>query len=118
MGVNSGIAAEQRAIVAHSDNCGLDHPQFFQAPAGANENHRSTTNLFRPIRGLNHFANIVPTVVTVGHFLTLLRSYFVLDVFPQLSLWATIVRHSVAEMAAIHFINFTAPLRLCVKIKP
>jgi hypothetical protein len=41
-----------------------------------------------------------------------------LDVFPQLSLWATIVRHSVAKTAAKQFQNCFAPLRLCVKIKP
>jgi hypothetical protein len=37
--------------------------------------------------------------------------------FPQLSLWATIVRHSVAEASATQFQNRFASLRLCVKIK-
>lgn len=34
-----------------------------------------------------------------------------LDAFPQLSLWATIVRHSVAKMTATHLQIFP---RLCV----
>jgi hypothetical protein len=50
-----------------------------------------------------------------------------LDVFPQLSLWATSVRHSVAETMTMQFVakttapkfqNCFASLRLCVKIKP
>jgi hypothetical protein len=43
---------------------------------------------------------------------------FLLDAFPQLSLWATIARHSVAEIMANQFQNFSASLRLCVKTKP
>jgi hypothetical protein len=50
-----------------------------------------------------------------------------LNIFPQLSLWATIVRHSVAETmttqfvaeaAATQFQNFSASPRLCGKINP
>jgi hypothetical protein len=74
--LNAGnLAAEQRAIVAHSASYGSGRPQIFQAPAGETENHRSKTHFFRPVRGLNHFANT----------------------FPRLSPWATISRHSVAE---------------------
>jgi hypothetical protein len=40
-----------------------------------------------------------------------------LDAFPQLSLWATIACHSVAEAAAMQFQNCFAFLRFCVKIK-
>jgi hypothetical protein len=52
---------------------------------------------------------------------------FLSDAFPQLSLWATIVRHSVAEIMTTQFVaeatatqfqNHFASLRLCVKIKP
>jgi hypothetical protein len=52
---------------------------------------------------------------------------FLLDAFPQLSLWATIARHSVAKIKAMQFVaeaaatkfeNCFASLRLCVKIKP
>jgi hypothetical protein len=49
------LAAEQRAIVAHSASYGSDRPQISQAPAGATENHGSTAYFFRPIRGLNYF---------------------------------------------------------------
>jgi hypothetical protein len=67
-------AAEQRAGIAHSGSYGLQCPNFHQAPVGAKENHHLNTHFFRPIRGLNHFANM----------------------FPRLSPWAIIARHSVA----------------------
>jgi hypothetical protein len=117
--IASALAAEQRAIVAHSASYGFSRPQTHQAPAGAKENYSSATQIvcrairrskllthyshsasygsgrpqisqapggatenratkthfFRPCRGLNRFADIVPTV----------------------SPWATIVRHSVAD---------------------
>ena len=68
------LAAEQRAIVAHSASYGSGHPKISKAPAGATENHGSKNNFFRPVRGLNCFLDDVPTVVTVGYCLTLLRS--------------------------------------------
>jgi hypothetical protein len=68
-------AAEQRAIVAHSASYGFDRPQIYQAPAGATENHGSTSHFFRPIRGLNNFFHSVPTVDTVGYYRSLLRSF-------------------------------------------
>jgi len=40
------LAAEQRTVVAHSASYGFDHPQIFQAPAGATENHDSTLRSF------------------------------------------------------------------------
>jgi hypothetical protein len=73
--IASALAAEQRAIVAHSASYGSGRPQISKAPAGATENRRSTTHFFRPVRGLNYFADIVPTV----------------------SPGATIARHSVAK---------------------
>jgi hypothetical protein len=117
--IAGALAAEQRAIVAHSASYGFNRPQTHQAPAGAKENYSSATQIvcrairrskilehyshsardrsgcpqisqvpggatenratkthfFRPCRGLNRFADIVPTV----------------------SPWATIVRHSVAD---------------------
>lgn len=36
------LAAEQRAIVAHSASYGSDRPHISQAPAGAADNHGST----------------------------------------------------------------------------
>jgi hypothetical protein len=54
------LAAEQRAPVAHSVSYGSGRPQIPQAPAGATENQDSTTNSFRPIRGLNRSANTFP----------------------------------------------------------
>jgi len=46
--IAGALAAEQRTI-------GSGRPQISQAPAGAADNHASTTHFFRPIRGLNHF---------------------------------------------------------------
>jgi hypothetical protein len=54
--IASALAAEQPTIVAHSASYGSSRPQISQAPAGATENHHSTTDLFRPGRGLNRFA--------------------------------------------------------------
>ncbi|HZF01906.1 MAG TPA: hypothetical protein VE344_08430 [Methylomirabilota bacterium] len=68
-------AAEQRAAVAHSASYGKMCHCIFQAPAGAKENHETKAHFFRPIRGLNCFADIVPTVVTVGYYHALLRSF-------------------------------------------
>jgi hypothetical protein len=73
--IAGALAAEQRAIVAHSASYGFGCPHISKAPVGAKENHRSTTHFARPCRGLNYFADIVPTV----------------------SPWATISRHSVAD---------------------
>ena len=61
-------------LCSHGAGHGSDRPQISKAPAGAAENHDSTSHFFRPIRGLNRFANIHPTVVTVGYYRTLLRS--------------------------------------------
>ena len=74
------LAAEQRAVVAHSASYGFDRPRISQAPAGATENHDLKPHFFRPVRGLNHFADIVPTANAVGYYLSLLRS---------LNLWPT-----------------------------
>jgi hypothetical protein len=73
--IADALAAEQRTVVAHSASYGSVSPQISKAPAGAAENHNLTTYFFRPIRGLNRFANS----------------------FPRLSPWATISHHSVAE---------------------
>jgi hypothetical protein len=73
------LAAEQRTIIAHSASYGSDRPQISQAPAGAIENHGSTSHFFRPIRGLNCFSHFVPTVDTVGYYRSLLRSF---DLWP------------------------------------
>jgi hypothetical protein len=57
------LAAEQRTIVAHSASCGFNHPQTHQAPAGAKENYTHAKQIiYRPIRGLNRFANAFPIV--------------------------------------------------------
>jgi len=69
-------AAERRTIVAHSASYGFDDQQFFQAPAGATENHGLMSRFSRPVRGLNYFAERSPTIDTVGYFLSLLRSYY------------------------------------------
>ena len=63
-------------MVAHSASYGWRYPHFYQAPLGAADNQRSITQIFRPVRGLT---TCWPR-------------------FPQLPLWATTVRHSVAEM--------------------
>ena len=68
------LAAEQRAIVAHSASYGSDRPQISQAPDGTTENRGSIPHFFRPIRGLNNFYHRIPTVGTVGYCRTLLRS--------------------------------------------
>jgi hypothetical protein len=60
---------------SHSASYGSGRRQISQAPAMAIENHGSTNHVFRPIRGLNRFANT----------------------FPRLSPWATIARHSVVD---------------------
>jgi hypothetical protein len=92
--VKQRIAAEQRAIITHSDSCGLDS-QFFQASVEAKEKLPSKIK----------FLSLLPELENL------------LNAFPQLSLWATIVRHSVAEMAATYFkiSHSAASLRLCVK---
>jgi hypothetical protein len=66
-------AAEQRLVVAHSVSYGFGRPKGSKAPAGAIESYGSTTHFFRPVRGLNHVTNIVPTVVTVGYYRSPLR---------------------------------------------
>jgi len=58
--ITDALAAEQRATVAHSASYGSGRPQIFQAPTGATENHGSTIHFFRPLRGLNRFANTFP----------------------------------------------------------
>ena len=73
--IADALAAEQRTIVAHSASYGFNRQQTHQAPAGAKENHSSKTNFFRPVRGLNYFADIVPTADAVGYYLSLLRSF-------------------------------------------
>lgn len=72
--ITGALAAEQRTVVARSASYGSNRPQISQAPAGATENHRAKTHLFRPVRSLNRFANIVPMVVTVVYHRELLRS--------------------------------------------
>ncbi len=72
--IAGALAAEQRTVVAHSASYGSGRPQISQAPAGATENHYSITHFFRPIRGLNHFLDDVPTANAVGYYLSLLRS--------------------------------------------
>ncbi|HEY5297114.1 MAG TPA: hypothetical protein VIK59_04250 [Verrucomicrobiae bacterium] len=90
--IAGALAAEQRTVVAHSASYGFSRPQIFQAPAGATENHHSTTHFFRPIRGLNYFADIIPTV----------------------SPWATIARHSVTETKTVlHMILWRTPSPIC-----
>jgi hypothetical protein len=69
------LAAEQRTTVAHSTSYGSGRPRTSQAPAGAAKNYRSKPHLFRPIRGLNRFLEIVPTADAEGYFLSLLRSF-------------------------------------------
>jgi hypothetical protein len=73
--IAGALAAEQRAIVAHSASYGSGRQQISQAPAGATENHRATIHFFRPIRGLISFADTVPTANAVGYYLSLLRSF-------------------------------------------
>jgi hypothetical protein len=73
--IGGDLAAEQRAIVAHSASYGFNRPHFSQAPAGAKENHGSISHFFRPIRGLSCFLHAVPTVDTVGCYRTLLHSF-------------------------------------------
>jgi hypothetical protein len=67
------LAAEQRAIVAHSASYGSDCPHISQAPAEATENHGSKTRFFRPCRGLNYFSHSVPTIGIVGYYRAPLR---------------------------------------------
>jgi hypothetical protein len=69
------LAAELRAIVAHSASYGFNRPHIFQATAGATENHDSAPYFFRPIRSLKYFIHSVPTVGIVGYCRTLLRSF-------------------------------------------
>ena len=74
------LAAEQRAIVAHSASYGSDRPPIAKAPAGATENHSIAAQIFsRPVRGLNCFLDNVPTADAVGYYRTLLRSF---DLWP------------------------------------
>jgi hypothetical protein len=73
------LAAEQRAIVAHSASYGSDRPQISQAPAGGVRKPRFNTSFLSPHPGLESFVRTS---------------------FPQFALWATIIRHSVAEFAA------------------
>ena len=58
--IAGALAAEQRPAVAHSASYGFNRPRTHQAPAGARENHHSTTHFVRPVRGLNRFANTFP----------------------------------------------------------
>ncbi|HEY1663161.1 MAG TPA: hypothetical protein VGI03_12145 [Verrucomicrobiae bacterium] len=44
------LAAEQRAIVAHSASYGYRRPYVSKAPAGAIENHPTKIQTFRSIR--------------------------------------------------------------------
>ncbi len=69
------LAAEQRAIVAHSASYGSGHPQISQAPAGAAENHFELCPNLSPHPELGKFLDIVPTVITVGYYRSLLRSF-------------------------------------------
>jgi hypothetical protein len=73
------LAAEPRAIVAHSASYGSNRPHISQAPAGATENQGLISHFFCPIRGLNYFSHSIPTVDTVGYYRTLLRSSFIFE---------------------------------------
>jgi len=58
--IAGALAAEQRTVVAHSASYGSGRPQIYPAPAGAIENHPTTTRFFRPVRGLNHWPESFP----------------------------------------------------------
>lgn len=68
------IAASQHATVAHSAGYGPGRPRISKAPAGAKENHGSKTRFFRPLRGMDYFNHLIPTVFIVGDCRPLLRS--------------------------------------------
>ena len=74
--IAGALAAEQRAIVAHSASYGFGRPRISKAPAGAAENKFDFTRNLSPHPGLEHI--------------------FV-DAFPRLSPWATTARHSVTD---------------------
>ena len=70
------IAAEQRAIVAHSASYGFGRAQIFPAPAGAEENHLDSSKILSPHPGLKSiFDQRFPTVITVGYCRTPLRGW-------------------------------------------
>ena len=71
--VESRLAAtEWHQRVAHSANCGLT-VLCETSSVGAAENTRAYTQYLSPRWGVNTFA-YVPTVCTVGYYLSLLRS--------------------------------------------
>ena len=102
--IAGNLAAEQRAIVAHSASYGKPCHQISQAPAGAKENHSITQIVCRPIRGLNRFANIHPTVVTVGYFLSLLRS-FIFENHRSHSSRCGLLSHATPSLTQIHLLR-------------
>ena len=68
------IAAEQRAIVAHSVSYGFGRSQISPAPAGAEENHLDSSKNLSPHPGLKSiFDQRFPTVITVGYYRSPLR---------------------------------------------
>jgi hypothetical protein len=69
------IAAEQRAIVAHSASYGFGRPQIFPAPAGAEENHLDSPKNLSPHPGLKYFHQCFPTALAVGYCRTPLRGW-------------------------------------------
>jgi hypothetical protein len=97
------LAAEQRAIVAHSASYGSDRPHISQAPTGATENHGSSSHFFRPIRGLNCFLSI-PTVVTVGYYRLLLRS-FIFKNHRSSNSRCGLLSHAISWLAQIHWLR-------------
>jgi hypothetical protein len=118
--IAGALAAEQRAIVAHSASYGLGRPRILKAPAGAADGCFIDTNIFfRAIRRLNgtgQFSHSVsygfgcphvfpaPAGAAENQFdstrnlpLHPGRGNIFGNACPRLSPWATTVRHSVAD---------------------
>lgn len=66
------LAAEQRAVVAHSVSYGFDSRKILEAPAGATDGPNSIFHFLRSVRGLKYFYCRIPTVGTCR---ALLRSF-------------------------------------------
>ena len=60
------IAAEQRAIVAHSASYGVGRPQIFPAPAGAEENHLDSPKILSPHPGLEFILGLYSHISRCG----------------------------------------------------
>jgi hypothetical protein len=72
-----------RQIAAHGASRGLGVRFWTKAPGGATENIRH--HFLSPRRGFNRFA-LIPTVITVGYYLPLLRSLKLLNSL-QTAVW-------------------------------